>query len=105
MANRVNVKKKVGLPRRVTRLAACSHFCEGRVTLLADQRFSMQTLWLAQLGQLGQGETIKECANTVGSDKGVNYFFPFTQLEGDPLFRDNFALFERGLKGWDKTTV
>ena len=27
--------------------------------------------------------------------KGVNYFFPLTQLEGDPLFRDNFSSYER----------
>ena len=30
--------------------------------------------WFAQLGQLGQGETIKVCASTVGLDKGINYF-------------------------------
>ena len=29
VANRVNVKKKVGLARRVTRQAAGSPFCEG----------------------------------------------------------------------------
>ena len=38
MANLVNVKK-VGFARRVTRLAAGSPFCEGRVTVLADPTF------------------------------------------------------------------
>ena len=38
MANRVNVKK-VGLARRVTRLAADSPFCDGRVIVLADPTF------------------------------------------------------------------
>ena len=32
-------------------------------------------------------------------------FFPLTQLEGDPLFWDNFPSYERGLKGCDKTRV
>ena len=39
VANRANVKKKVGLARRVTRLAARSPFCDGRVTFLADPTF------------------------------------------------------------------
>ena len=38
VANLVNVKK-VSLARRVTRLAAGSPFCEGRVTVLADPTF------------------------------------------------------------------
>ena len=38
VANLVNVKK-VGFARRVTRLAAGSPFCEGRVTVLADPTF------------------------------------------------------------------
>ena len=38
VANLVNVKK-VGFGRRVTRLAAGSPFCEGRVTFLADPTF------------------------------------------------------------------
>ena len=39
MANRVNVEKKVGLARRVTRIAAGSPFCGGRFTILADATF------------------------------------------------------------------
>ena len=54
------------------------------------QRFSLKTLWLAQLGQLGQDETITVCASTVGSDKGVNYFFPLTQRQGDLFFGTSF---------------
>ena len=38
VANLVNVKK-VGFVRRVTRQAAGSPFCEGRVTVLADPTF------------------------------------------------------------------
>ena len=38
VANLVNVEK-VGFARRVTRLAAGSPFCEGRVTFLADPTF------------------------------------------------------------------
>ena len=69
-------QKKVGLARRVTRLAAGSPFCEGIGSpSYLSQLFSIQTLWLAQLGQLGQRETIKVCASAVDSDKGVNCFF------------------------------
>ena len=38
VVNRVNVKK-VCFAKRVTRLAAGSPFCDGRVTLLADPTF------------------------------------------------------------------
>ena len=89
MANRVNVKK-VGLARRVTRLAADSPFCDGRVTVLADPTF-LHTNTLIRPA----GSTYLRRDNL---SKGQQ-FFPLTQLEGDPLFRDNFSSNERGLKG------
>lgn len=38
-----------------------------------DQRFSTQKLWLAQPGQLRQGETIIACANTVVSSGSTSF--------------------------------
>ena len=72
--NGVNVKKKVGLARRVTRLAG-SPFCGGRVTILADATFLHTSTFAHPAGSTRQGETIRVCASRVGSGKGVNYFF------------------------------
>ena len=56
------------------RQAAGSPFCDGRVTLFADPTFlHLNTLARpATVGKLGPGDTIWA---TVGSGKGVNYFF------------------------------
>ena len=41
----------------------------------------MSTLWLAQPGELGHGETVRACARAVGSDEGVNFVsFPLIFL-------------------------
>ena len=58
-----------------------------RVTCLAgspsllDQRFSLQTLWLAQLAQLGQGKIIRACASAVLDNQSMR--FPFKHGQGD----------------------
>ena len=95
MANRVIVKKKVGLARRVTRLAAGSPFCEGRVTFLADQTF-LHINTLARPGGSTQSRRNSQsmCEHCWLGQRG-QLFFPLTQLERDPLFRDNFSSYER----------
>ena len=70
-ANRLHEKQKVGSTRRVTCLAG-SPFCDGRITFLAGLTFLHINIWLTQPGQLGQGESIRACANAVGLGKRVN---------------------------------
>ena len=41
------------------------------------------TLWLAHLGQLGQGNTISACAGAYGSSKGVSFFLTWTFAKVD----------------------
>ena len=41
------------------------------------------TLWLAHLGQLGQGNTIRACAGAYGSSKGVSFFLTWTLAKVD----------------------
>ena len=60
-------RQNVGMARRVTQLAG-SPFGQSRVTPpppLVRQLFLIKTLWLAQLGQLGQGKTFRVCASAV----------------------------------------
>ena len=64
MANRLYERQKAVSIRRVTRLARSSLF-DGMVTRLARPTSLHITLWLAQPGKLGQGETIRACANAV----------------------------------------
>lgn len=74
--NHLHEKQKDGSARRVTRPAG-SAFLHGRITLLVVPdflHFSIYTLWLAEPDELGQSETIRACASSVGSSKGVNVF-------------------------------
>ena len=95
VANFVNVEK-VGFARRVTRLAAGSPFCEGRVTVLADPTFLHINTLTRPAGLTRSRQDNQEYVRAL--QKG-QLFFPLTQLEGDPLFRDNFSSYERSLKG------
>ena len=99
VANRVNVKKKVGLARRMTHQAAGSPFCEGSVTLPADPTF-LQTNTLAHpAGSTWSRRDNQSMCEYCWLGQRDQVFFPLTQLEGDPLFRDNFSSYERDLKG------
>ena len=98
-------EKKVGLARRVTRLAACSHFCEGRVTFLADPTFLHTNSLAHPAGSTRSRRDNQRMCERSWLGQRRQLLFPFTQLESDHLFRDNFSSYERGLKGWDKTTV
>ena len=93
------------LARRVTRVAAGSPFYDGRVTLLADPTFLHTNTLARPAGSTrSRWDNQSMCEHCWLGQKG-QLFFSLTHLEGDPLFRDNFSLFERGLKGWNKTTV
>ena len=99
VANRVNVEKKVGLARRMTRLAAGLPFCEGRVILPADPTFLHTNTLARPAGSTwSKRDNQSMCEHCWLWQKG-QLFFPLTQLEGDPLFRDNFSSYESGLKG------
>ena len=91
-------EKKVGLARRVTRLAAGSLFCGGRFTILADPTFLHTNTSARPAGHLVKTRQSKYVRALLTRQKG-QLFFPLTQLEGDPLFRDNFSSYERGVKG------
>ena len=68
MANRLIYERQKAVSiRRVTRLARSSFF-DGMVTRLARSTPLHITLWLAQPGKLGQGETIRACANAVSKN-------------------------------------
>ena len=89
----------------MTRLAAGSPFCDGRVTLLAGPTFlHANTLTRPAGSTWSRRDNQSMCEHCWLWQKG-QLFFPLTQLESDPLFRVNFSSYERGLKGWDKTTV
>ena len=106
VANLVNVKKKLAcLGGWPTRLAAGSPFCGGRVTFLADPTFlHINTLTRPAGSTRSRRDNLSMCEHCWLGQKG-QLFFPLTQLEGEPLFRNNFSSCERGLKGWDKTTA
>ena len=55
---------------------------------LQGQLFSIWTLLLAHLGQLGQGESIRACASTVGSGRRVNFFLTETLATVDAARRN-----------------
>ena len=101
MANRVNEKKNRGawLARRVTRVAAGSPFYDGRVTLLADPTFLHTNTLARPAGSTRSRRDNQRMCDRSWLGQRRQLLFPFTQLEGDHLFGDNFALFERGLKG------
>ena len=99
VANRLNVKKKVGLARRVTRLAAGLPFCEGRVTLLADPTFLHTNTLAHPAGSTWSRRDNQSMCEYCWLRQRDQVFFPLTQLEGDPLFRDIFSSYERGVKG------
>ena len=98
VANRVIVKKKVCLARRMTRLAG-SPFCEGRVTLLADPTFMHVNTLARPAGSARSRRDNRSICEHHWLGQRRQLFFPLTQLEGDPLFRDKFSSYERGLKG------
>ena len=86
------------LARRMTRLAG-SPFYDGRVTVLADPTFlHINTLTRPAGLTRSRRHNQSLCEHCWLGQKGQP-FFPLTQLEGDPLFRDNFSSYERGLKG------
>ena len=98
VANRVIVKKKGGLVKRVTRLAGSPIF-GGRVTFLAEPTF-LHTNTLARSAGLTQSRRdIQSIHEHCWRGQRGQLFFPLTQLEGDPLFRNNFSSYERTLKG------
>ena len=98
VANRVNVKKR-WLAKRVTRQAACSPFCEGRVTVLADLAFLLTNTLTRPAGSTQSRRNNQSMCEHCWLGQRGQLFFPLTQLEGDPLFRDNFSSYERALKG------
>ena len=80
LQNEVNClpeEQKVGLARMLTCLAGSS-CCDGRDTLLL---FVSPFKLFAQLCQIVQGETIRECTSAVGSSKGVNFFYTKCSLK------------------------
>ena len=83
-------RKKVGFASRVTRLAAGSPFCEGRVTVLADPAFLLTNTLTRPAGSTwSRRDNQSICEHCWLGQKG-QLFFPLTQLEGDPLFRAAF---------------
>ena len=97
MANRVIVKKNDGLAKRVIRLATGSPIFGGRVTFPAEPTF-LHTNTLARVAGLTRSRRdIQSMREHCWLGQRDQVFFPFTQLEGDPLFRDNFFSYERGL--------
>ena len=90
VANRVIVKKNGGLAKRVARLAGSPIF-GGRVTFLAEPTF-LHTNTLARLAGLTRSRRdIQSMREHCWLGQRDQVFFPFTQLEGNPLFRDNFS--------------
>ena len=90
----------------MTRPAAGSPFCEGRVTLLANPTFLLTNTLTRPAGSTQSrrdNQSMRE--HCWLRQRGQLFFFPLTQLEGEPLFRNNFSSYERDLKRWDKTTV
>ena len=92
-------EKKGGLAKRVTRLAAGSLIFGGRVTFLAEPTFlHANTLTRPAGSTRSRRDNLSMCEHFWLGQRG-QLFFPLTQLERDPLFRDNFSSYERDLTG------
>ena len=98
VANRVNVKKS-WLAKRVTRQATGSPFCEGRFTLLANPKFLLTNTLTRPAGSTQSRRNSQSMCEHCWLGQRGQLFFPLTQLEDDPLFRDNFSSYERDLTG------
>ena len=87
--------KKVGLARRVTRLAAGSSFCEGRVTFLGDPTFLHINTLARPAGSTQSRLDNQSMCEHCWLGQRSQPFFPLTQLGGDLLFRENFSSYKR----------